>query len=54
MIDQTWKEMYKAAKEVQNSCKISNHMEAGGIAATVLSASNRIPARFQIIWKLVG
>lgn len=35
MIDQTWKEMYKAAKEVQNSCKISNHMEAGGIAATV-------------------
>ena len=42
MIDQTWKEMYKAAKEVQNSCKISNHMEAGGIAATVLSASNRI------------
>lgn len=42
MIDQTWKEMYEAAKEVQNSRKISNHMEAGGVAAAVLSASNRI------------
>ena len=36
-----WKEMYQAAKKVQNPRKISDYVEAGGVAA-VLSLSGRI------------
>lgn len=34
--------MYHKAKAVQNFREISNHMEAGGVAATVLSSSGKI------------
>lgn len=37
-----WDEMFKAAKAVQNSRKISDYVEAGGVAAAVLSASGKI------------
>lgn len=41
-MDQAWKEMYDAAKSVQNGRKISDYVEAGGVAAAVLSSSGRI------------
>lgn len=41
-MDQIWKEMYQAAKTVQNGRKISDYVEAGGVAAAVLSASGKI------------
>lgn len=41
-MDQVWKEMYDAAKSVQNSRKVSDYVEAGGVAAAVLSLSGRI------------
>ncbi len=39
---QIWDEMFKAAKAVQNSRKISDYVEAGGVAAALLSASGKI------------
>lgn len=39
---QTWKKMFDAAKAVQNGRKISEYVEAGGVAAAILSASGRI------------
>ncbi len=41
-MDNSWINLYKAAKEVQNSRKISDYIEAGGVAAAILSASGRI------------
>lgn len=38
----TWKEMYEAAKAVQNDRRISEYVEAGGVAAAILSASGKI------------
>ena len=37
-----WEKMYDAAKAVQNGRKISDYVEAGGVAAAVLSASEKI------------
>ena len=37
-----WKRMYDAAKRVQNGRKISDYVEAGGVAAAILSASGNI------------
>ena len=37
-----WDEMFMAAKMVQNGRKISDYVEAGGVAAAVLSASGKI------------
>lgn len=37
-----WAKMYQAAKAVQNDRKISEYVEAGGVAAAILSASGRI------------
>lgn len=37
-----WLTMYKAAKGVQNGRKISEYVEAGGVAAAVMSASGKI------------
>ncbi len=37
-----WQEMYQAAKAVQNYRKISDYIDAGGVAAAILSASGRI------------
>ena len=37
-----WDRLYQAAKAVQNGRKISDYVEAGGVAAAILSASGRI------------
>ena len=37
-----WKRLYDAAKRVQNPRKVSDYVEAGGVAAAILSASGRI------------
>lgn len=39
---QTWEKMFDAAKAVQNGRNISEYVEAGGVAAAILSASGRI------------
>ncbi|HIT34107.1 MAG TPA: cytidine deaminase [Candidatus Faecousia intestinigallinarum] len=41
-MEHIWEEMYRAAKAVQQDRKISSYVEAGGVAAAVLSASGRI------------
>lgn len=41
-MDGIWNEMYKAAKNVQNGRKISDYIDAGGVAAAVLSSSGKI------------
>ncbi len=41
-MEHIWHEMYSAAKAVQNGRKISNYIDAGGVAAAVLSASGKI------------
>ena len=38
-----WGEMFQAAKAVQNGRKISDYIEAGGVAASILSSSGKIP-----------
>lgn len=37
-----WIEMYNAAKAVQHPRRVSEYVEAGGVAAAILSASGRI------------
>lgn len=37
-----WNEMYQAAKAVQNDRKISDYVDAGGVAAAVLSSTGKI------------
>lgn len=37
-----WTNLYKAASAVQNARKISDYVEAGGVAAAILSVSGRI------------
>ena len=37
-----WKKLYDAAKTVQNQRKISDYVEAGGVAAAIQSESGRI------------
>lgn len=37
-----WDKMYAAAKAVQNGRRVSDYIEAGGVAAAVLSATGRI------------
>lgn len=41
-MDKIWREMYQAAKAVQNDRKISDYVEAGGVAAAILSSSGQI------------
>ena len=37
-----WAKMYEAAIDVQNDRRISEYVEAGGVAAAILSGSGRI------------
>lgn len=37
-----WNELYEAAKRVQNERKISDYIDAGGVAAAILSSSGKI------------
>ena len=41
-MEQIWKEMYQAAKAVQNGRTISDYVDAGGVAAAILSSSGKI------------
>lgn len=41
-MDKTWNDMYDAAKSVQNDRTISEYIDAGGVAAAVLSTSGKI------------
>lgn len=41
-MDNIWKEMFEAARAVQKDRKISDYIEAGGVAAAVLSLSGKI------------
>ncbi len=41
-MEQIWNEMYQAAKAVRNERKVSEYIDAGGVAAAVLSSSGRI------------
>lgn len=41
-MDPIWNKLYDAAKAVQNDRMISSYVEAGGVAAAILSASGRI------------
>lgn len=41
-MDNKWEEMYIAAKTVQNERKISKYVEAGTVAAAILSTKNKI------------
>lgn len=41
-MDLIWEELYTATKKVQNDRKISSYVEAGGVAAAILSSTNRI------------
>ncbi len=37
-----WNNLYEAAKQVQNERKISDYIDAGGVAAAILSSSGKI------------
>lgn len=41
-MEQIWKEMFQAAKTVQNGRQISDYVDAGGVAAAILSSSGKI------------
>ena len=41
-MENIWEDMYRAAKAVQNGRKISDFVEAGGVAAAILSESGKI------------
>lgn len=41
-MEQIWEEMFRAAKAVQNKRKISDCIDAGGVAAAILSSSGKI------------
>lgn len=41
-MDSIWNELYEAAKRVQNERKLSDYIDAGGVAAAVLSSSGKI------------
>lgn len=41
-MNDVWRTMFQAAKAVQNERKISDYVDAGGVAAAVLSTSGKI------------
>lgn len=41
-MEQIWKEMFQAARAVQNGRQISGYVDAGGVAAAILSSSGKI------------
>ena len=41
-MEKVWKEMYDAAKSVQNARKISEYVTAGEVSAAILSGSGKI------------
>jgi len=41
-MEQIWREMYQEAKAVQKDRKISDYIEAGSVAAAILSSTGKI------------
>ena len=41
-MEKIWAEMHQAAKTVQNDRRISDYVEAGGVAAAILSSQGKI------------
>ena len=41
-MEAVWNNLYEAAKRVQNERKISDYIDAGGVAAAILSSSGKI------------
>lgn len=41
-MEQIWKEMFQAARAVQDGRQISDYVSAGGVAAAILSSSGKI------------
>ena len=41
-MDELWEKLYRAAKAVQRERKVSDYVEAGGVAAAILSESGKI------------
>ena len=41
-MEQIWNEMFQAAKAIQNGRQISDYVDAGGVAAAILSSSGKI------------
>ena len=41
-MDAIWEKLYNAAKQVQDDRKISEYIEAGGVAAAILSSTDKI------------
>ena len=41
-MEKVWKEMYDAAKSVQNARKVSDYVTAGEVSAAILSGSGKI------------
>ena len=41
-MNRIWTQLYEEAKKVQNGRKVSDYMEAGGVAAAILSGSGKI------------
>lgn len=41
-MDLVWDKMYRAAKAVQNGRKLSDYIDAGGVAAAILSSTGKI------------
>ncbi len=41
-MESIWNDLYEAAKRVQNERKVSDYIDAGGVAAAVLSSSGKI------------
>lgn len=41
-MDQSWEELFQAAKAVQKGRSISKHVEAGGVAAAIRAKSGKI------------
>lgn len=41
-MERIWKDLFDAAKVVQNGRKISEYVQAGGVAAAILSSTGKI------------
>lgn len=41
-MDKIWNELYRAARAVQNGRRVSDYVEAGGVAAAIQSKSGKI------------
>lgn len=41
-MDHIWNKLYQAARAVQNGRKVSDYVDAGGVAAAILSSSGKV------------